>query len=63
MGERLDNLKNKIEGEAQELKGKITGDKVDQAAGKAKSLGADIKDKALDVEKAAEEKIDEMKKK
>ncbi|MGF1587996.1 MAG: CsbD family protein [Pleurocapsa sp.] len=47
-----------IEGKAQEAMGKVTGDKEDQAAGKAKQTEASARHAAEDTKDAAKDALD-----
>ncbi len=47
-----------IEGKAQELKGKVTGDPKDQAMGKAKQAEANVRQGAEDVKDEAKKALD-----
>jgi uncharacterized protein YjbJ (UPF0337 family) len=42
-------MKDQIKGKAEELKGKVTGDRVEEAKGKARQQWGDAKAKARDV--------------
>src|SRR6185295_15347282 len=45
-GRRYPGMKDQIQGKAEELKGKVTGDKAEEAKGKVRDLRDDIKEEA-----------------
>ncbi|MBV8200551.1 MAG: CsbD family protein [Acidobacteria bacterium] len=54
-------MKDQIKGAAEELKGKVTGDKTDEAKGKARRTMGDLKSKARDVHADVKEEIERAK--
>jgi uncharacterized protein YjbJ (UPF0337 family) len=57
------NMKDKITGKAEEIKGKVTGDKTDEMKGKARQTVGDVKqtgkEVAYDAEHPAPEETDD----
>ncbi|NLW14639.1 MAG: CsbD family protein [Erysipelothrix sp.] len=60
MSDKLNNLKDKVVGEAKEGAGKVTGDKELEAKGKAQSLFGELKDKASDAVEVIEDKAGDV---
>ena len=59
--ETFDSAKDKIVGKAKELEGKLTGDKVREAEGKAQGVVGKAKDAVADVKDGVKEAVKDYK--
>ena len=59
--EKFDSAKDKIVGQAKELEGKLTGDKVREAEGKAQGVVGKAKDAVADVKDGVKEAVKDYK--
>ncbi|ARR89384.1 CsbD family protein [Leuconostoc mesenteroides] len=59
--EKFDNAKDKIAGKAQELGGKITGDKAREVEGKTQNVKGEAKDDVQKVRDVAHDDVDAVK--
>lgn len=57
----MSELKDKIEGKAQEIKGKVTDNERDEAEGKAKQMRGDVKGAANDAKSKVQRAGDSLK--
>ena len=58
---KIDSTKDQVAGKAKEAEGKVSGDKMREAQGKAETLKGKVKEKIDDAKDAIEDKIDDIK--